>query len=367
LKIQSVDVKCYRWPRPKPISNGRFTYPDATRAVVEIRTDSGLSGIGLGPGLPPTGGEAVVKALVELMRQFLVGRDPINTERLWDELWQPKLLGRRGVETRVLSMVDIALWDIKAKSAGLPLYRMLGGHKSGLPAYIAGGYYEDGKGLQQLAEEMLEHLSYGVSAVKMKIGRLTIHEDIARVEAVREAIGPDVKLLTDANGAYSVGEARRVARALEPLDVFWFEEPVVPDDYAGHAEIAGSTSVPIAAGENEYTRYGFRDLMERGRVAVINPDAEILGGVTEFLKVAALAQAHSVPIAPHGHQHLHVHLACAIPNGLLIEYYRPNVDPFATEIMLNSPVLRDGYLIPTEEPGHGIVIDEKLAEKFRVL
>lgn len=367
MKIDSVDVKCYRWARPKPISNGRFTYPDATRAVVEVRTDAGVSGLGLGVGLLPTGGEYVVKALVELLREAIIGQDPLDHERLWDSLWQPKLLGRRGVETRILSMIDIALWDIKAKVAGLPLYKLLGGYKPALTAYIAGGYYEDGKDNAALADEMLEYLSYGVSAVKMKIGRLPVHQDVARVEAVRNAVGPDVKLLTDANGAYSVAEARRIAKALEPLDVFWFEEPVLPDNYRGHAAVAESTSVPIAAGENEYTRYGFRDLLQEGRVGIINPDAEILGGVTEFMKVAALAQAYDVPIAPHGHQDLHVHLACAVPNGLLVEYYRPNVDPFATEIKVNPPQLRGGELVPTQEPGHGIVLDNKAAERFRIV
>ena len=204
---------------------------------------------------------------------------------------------------------------------------MLGGYRDRVPAYIAGGYYEDGKGLKELAQEMASYVELGARAVKMKIGALPIPEDVRRVKAVREAIGPDIKLLVDANCAYRVYEAIQMAKRIEAYDPFWFEEPIAPDDYRGFRRIAEATTIPIATGENEYTRYGFRDLIAANGVAILNADAKHLGGVTEFMKVAALAQAYDLDIAPHGAQEIHVHLVAAIANGLILEFYGGTFDP----------------------------------------
>ncbi len=161
----------------------------------------------------------------------------------------------------------------------------------------------------------------------MKVGGVPIREDVARVEAVREAIGPEVKLLVDANCAYRSYQAIQFAKRIEEYDIFWFEEPVAPDDYEGHRKLAEATSIPIATGENEYTRYGFRDLIAHNAAAILNADAKVLGGVTEFMKVVALAQANDLDIAPHGSQDIHIHLVAAIANGLILEFYRDSVDP----------------------------------------
>src|SRR6476469_9490039 len=199
-------------------------------------------------------------------------------------MWIPKLIGRRGLTTRAISGIDIALHDLRAKVAGLPLYKMLGGYRNRMPTYIAGGYYEEGKGLRELQQEMYDNVEMGAKAIKMKVGAVPIREDVERVKAVREAIGPDVKLLIDANCAYRYYEAIQLAKRVEDFDVYWFEEPVAPDDYDGHRKLAEQTSIPIATGENEYTRYGFRDLIAHNSAAILNADAQILGGVTEFMK-----------------------------------------------------------------------------------
>ncbi len=224
--------------------------------------------------------------------------------------------------TRAISGIDIALWDLRAKVAGMPLYKMLGGFRNRMPTYVTGGYYRDGEGLPELQAEMRESVEMGARAVKMKLGAVPIREDVARVKAVREAIGSDVKLLVDANCAYKAYEAIQLARQIEQYDIFWFEEPLAPDDYEGHTRLAQMTSIPIATGENEYTRYGFRDLINTKAVPILNADAKILGGVTEWLKVAALAQAHNLDIAPHGSQDIHIHLVSSISNGLLLEFHR---------------------------------------------
>ncbi len=283
MKITDIRVESFRWPRAKPISNGKHTYTHSGVGLVFIETDEGTTGIGLG------GGKGVIGATIETLKPLLIGEDPIDTERLWHAMWVPKLIGRRGLTTRAISAIDIALWDLRAKVAGMPLYKMLGGFRDRMPTYIAGGYYEDGKGLKELQQEVSEHVEWGAKAVKMKVGAVSINEDVARVKAVREAIGPDIDLMVDANCAYRWYEAVQLADRIEDFDPFWFEEPIAPDDYEGHKRIAEKTTIPIATGENEYTRYGFRDLIATGCVPILNADAVILGGVTEFMKVAALA------------------------------------------------------------------------------
>src|SRR5437763_6024907 len=290
MKIVEVSTAAYRWPRRKPITNGLHTYTHAGLDLVKVETDAGITGLGLGGGGP------IGRATVDHLTGELLGEDPIDVERLWHRMWIPKLIGRRGLTTRAISALDIGFWDIRAKVAGLPLYKLLGGFRDRVPTYIAGGYYEEGKGLKELQQEMYDNVEMGAQAIKMKIGAVSIREDAERVKAVREAIGPNVKLLVDANCAYRAYQAIQMARAMEDYDVFWFEEPVAPDDYEGHKRLAETTIIPIATGENEYTRYGFRDLIATGAVPILNADAKVLGGVTEFMKVAALAQAHDLHI-----------------------------------------------------------------------
>src|ERR1700754_2462845 len=175
----------------------------------------------------------------------------------------------------------------------------------------------------------------------MKIGAVPIKEDVARIKAVREAVGPDVKLLLDANCAYRYYEAIQLARRAEPYEPFWFEEAVQPDDYEGFQKIAAATTIPLATGENEYTKHGFRDLIATQAVAILNPDARYMGGVTEFMKVAAMAQAHGLDICPHGDQQAHLQLLAAIPNARLLEFYPKEVNAMAGQVYLYPPTLND--------------------------
>src|SRR5216684_5065725 len=268
MKITAITMQEYRWPRAKPITNGKHTYTHVDYALVKIATDAGITGIGLGHG-----GE-IERAIIAHLAPMLVGEDPIRVEHLWHKMWVPKLIGRRGLTTRAISAIDIGLWDIRAKVARMPLYKLLGGFRNRMPTNIAGGYYEEGKGLRELQEEMEENVKLGARAIKMKVGGVPMREDVARVKAVREAIGPEVKLLVDANCAYRSYEAIQFATQIEEFDIFWFEEPVMPDDYEGHRKLAEKTTIPIATGENEYTRYGFRDLIEHNAASILNADAK---------------------------------------------------------------------------------------------
>ena len=353
MKITGIAYSEYRWPRHKPITNGKHTYSHSGLGLVRVSTDRGIEGLGICARVGDTGG--ILKAAVDHFAGLLAGEDPVMVERLWHKMWVPKLTGRRGLVTRAISGVDVALWDIRAKLAGMPLYRLLGGYRERVPTYIAGGYYEDGKGLAELAREMEGYVEMGARAVKMKIGALTLREDVARVAAVRRAIGSEVKLMVDANCAYRAFEAIQMAKRLEEYDVFWFEEPVAPDDYEGHRRVAAATSIPIATGENEYTRYGFRDLIAHDAAAILNADALVLGGVSEFMKVAALAQAHDLDVAPHGAQEVHVHLVAAIANGLIMEFYGGSLDPMWDRVYRHTLRLNaDGTVSPPEVTGIGL-------------
>ncbi len=362
MKITSITTEEFRWPRRVPIRNGKHTYTHSGLGVVRIETDENVTGIGLG------GTGLVGQATIEMLKQQLIGEDPIDVERLWHLMWVPKIIGRRGLTTRAISAIDIGLWDLRGKVAGLPLYKLLGGFRNRMPTYIAGGYYEEGKGLRELQQEMETNVNLGAKAIKMKVGGVPMREDVARVKAVREAIGPDIKLLVDANCAYRAYEAIQFAERIEAFDIFWFEEPVAPDDYAGMRRLADKTSIPIATGENEYTRYGFRDLIEHQSAAILNADANICGGVTEWMKVAALAQAHDLDIAPHGSQDVHIHLVSAISNGLILEFYRDSFDPMWGKIYHDTlRVNADGTVSPPEVPGLGADPNYATLEEFRVV
>ena len=364
MQVTNVRMESFRWPRKKPIRNGRYVYPTSGLDVVTIETDEGVTGVGLSGGVQES--PSIGIEILAHLKQYVVGQDPFDTARIWDDMWQPKLVGRRGITTRVISGIDIALWDLKGKAAGVPLYKLLGGFANKIPVYIAGGYYEEGKGLDELATEMGEAVALGADAVKMKIGGAPINEDIERVRVVRKAVGPGVRVMVDANCAYRYYEAIEIARKMEPYDIFWFEEPVNPDDYKGHQLVSQATTIPIATGENEYTRYGFRDLIESRSAAIIQPDGLIMGGVTEFMKVAALAQAHDLPIAPHGTQDVHIHLVSAIPNGLILEYYSTSTDPLHREMFEETLQVEDGHVRPPNRPGLGIVPNMKVLERYRV-
>jgi L-alanine-DL-glutamate epimerase-like enolase superfamily enzyme len=361
MKITNVTTETFRWPRKVTISNGKHTYTHSGVRLVKIETDEGTTGVGVCAVQP------IIEATIEHLIPLLIGEDPIDVERLWHKMWVPKLIGRRDMTTRAIGGIDIALWDLRAKVAGMPLYKMLGGFRNRMPTYVTGGYYVKGEGIKELQREMQDSVEMGARAVKMKIGAVPINEDVARVKAVREAIGPDVKLLIDANCAYHAYEAIQLARKVEDYDIFWFEEPVAPDDYEGHKRLAASSIIPIATGENEYTRYGFRDLIATGAVPILNADAKVLGGITEWLKVAALAQAHDLHVAPHGSQDIHVSLVSSISNGLLLEFHRDSTNPLWQKAYKNPLTLNDdGTVSPPEVPGAGIDPNYEVLEQYRV-
>jgi L-alanine-DL-glutamate epimerase-like enolase superfamily enzyme len=360
MKVIDLRSWMYKYPYPTPIVNGKYVYKENKFVILELHTDEGITGIGW------VSGSEVVKTTLDQMRSLIIGMDPLRPEHVWEKLYQPKVFGRKGHTIRALSGVDIALWDIMGKVAGLPLYRLLGGYRNKIEAYLAGGYYEEGKGLDELAKEMAGYVEMGAKSVKMKVGVTSIKEDVERVRVVREAIGDDINLLIDANNAYTPATAIQLARKIEKYDIFWFEEPIASDNLEGLAAIKDKTSIPIASGENEFTRWGCKDLVQYGKIDYLNADAAIMGGITEWRKVAGYCAAFDLPVVPHGHQELQVHLVCSQPNGLMIEYYRSNVKPLL-QVMFKEPLpYKDGYVEAPEKPGLGLEIDYQAVERYKV-
>ena len=343
-------------------AGGRFVFGSDGLDIIRVETDEGVAGLGMTWVHEASG--SVVRGIAQHLRRHVVGEDPLRSERIWDAMFRLGHLGRGGIAMQVLSAIDIALWDVKSKAAGMPLYKLLGGYADRVPAYVSLGFR--GEGPKQLASSMEAGVARGVRAVKMQIGNVPIAEDVERVRAAREAIGPDVKLMLDASTLYRHQEAAVAASRVEKYDIFWIEEPVAPDDIRGSQLVAQSTSIPIAAGESEYNRYGFRSLIDNRSASILQPDALLMGGVTEFMKVAALAQANDLHMSNHGPHHVHAHLVAAIPNGLILEeYFTSGEHPVAGGIFVDPVPIIDGHISPPDRPGLGIELNEKAIAPYR--
>ncbi len=363
MKITNVKHEFFKWKRSKPLTNGQHTYTHCGLSILTLETDDGITGYGYsGPvlGMDPF-------LLTEEFKEKLIGEDPLNHERIWSKLYIPKLVGRRGLSTRTISGIDIALWDIKAKTAGLPLYKLLGGYRTKIPAYIAGGYYGPDKTIKDLQQEAAGYVETGVQGVKIKVGALSFREDALRVKAVREAIGPDKFLMLDANCAYRSHQAIQFAKMVEEYDIYCFEEPVIPDDYEGMKKLAQATSIPLAAGENEYTKYGFRDLILTRAVPILNPAPFLNGGITETMKLAAMSQAFNLELAPHGDQTINVTVGAAVPNVSYVEYYPESYDALWNHIFDHSITIdSQGNMTAPEQAGIGFVPNYQVLNPHRL-
>lgn len=358
MKITAVYSQRFLWEKEKPIVNGKhaFTHNELNLAVIE--TDENITGYGTSYDV----------SLIERFQAKLIGKDPLNVEALWEGLWDTKFMGRRGLTTRCISALDMALWDIRSKASGIPLYQLLGGYRKEIPCYIAGGYYADGKTVKDLQNEMELYVSWGARNVKMKVGALSMKEDRERVKAVREVLGDDIRLMLDANCAYRTYEALEFSRMVEEFHPFWFEEPVMSDDYEGMKEFATKSTIPLSTGENEYTIYGFRDLIDKAHPAFLNPDACSMGGITQYLKIAAYAQARNIALSPHGQQQIHAILSCAVPNVILAEFYPRQYDVNVHKAF-KDPIYFDektGCISAPTTVGTGLEVDYDFLNQYRI-
>jgi L-alanine-DL-glutamate epimerase-like enolase superfamily enzyme len=316
--------------------------------LVRIRCDDGLEGTGYSYTIG-TGGSSVVALLADHLAPRLIGRDPDETEAIWKDLFFATHATAVGAITSLaLAAVDTALWDLKAKRAGLPLWRAAGGAQARVPLYTTeGGWLH--LPIEALVGQTLEAKAAGFRGAKIKVGRPHVSEDVARLTAVREAVGDAFELMVDANQCFTVSEAIRRARAFEPIGLAWLEEPLPAEDLAGHAELARHTALPIAVGESLYHPAHFREYLERDACSIVQVDCARIGGVTPWLKVAHLAEAFNVAVCPHFLMELHVSLTAAVPNAAWVEYI-PQLDDITTSRL----VIADGHAVAPTAPGLGI-------------
>ena len=344
-------------PTPKPGAGGRG------QLFVHIHTDEGVEGLGIGQASP-----GVRQVVESALRDVLIGQDPFDIEKLWNDMfWHVRGYGRKGLAFCALSAVDIGLWDLKAKALGLPLYKLLGPYTESVPIYGSGGWTNLTQ--EELVTEMVGYVEQGIKRVKMKVGMdfgRAEREDIQRLAAVRKAVGDDVALYIDSNNGYYAKQAIYMAKEFEHYQVGWFEEPVLADDVQGLAEVRQAISIPVATGEHEYTKYGFKELIAAGGADIVQPDVGRVGGVTEWMKVAHMAHAFDLPVAPHAVQLVHLHLACATPNLKVVEYMNTSLEVDRLWYT-DFPQQRDGMWSPfPDKPGLGLELDPHAVEKWAV-
>jgi L-alanine-DL-glutamate epimerase-like enolase superfamily enzyme len=334
--------------------------------VVEIEADDGHAGVGF-CYVGSAGGRLFVEAVHGLLAPVLIGQDPYRVEGLWQEMYQEALLqGRAGVVMRAISSLDTALWDRNARAAALPLYKFLGAvHGESVPAYASGGYYLRGKTPQHLAAEMASYAERGFGAVKMKIGKGTVREEEARIAAVRERIGADVALMLDANNAWSdLPTALQFVRMYEKYSPYFIEEPFGPDDIENHARLAAATTVPVATGEIEAGRWRFKDLMDRAGAIILQTDACVCGGISEFRRIAATAASYGITVLPHWFHDLHVHLVAATPNARYVEFFADDQVLNFRRLIDNQLEAREGRLMLPQRPGLGFNFIEAALDRY---
>jgi L-alanine-DL-glutamate epimerase-like enolase superfamily enzyme len=359
--IVSVEARTVHIPLSQATAFARRQVTSRDYSLVRIRTEDGVEGIGHCYA-GHSGGNVVTTAVREMLAPMLLGADSHATELLWKNMYQEVLLhGRVGSVMRALSILDNALWDRNARAANLPLYKYLGAaYEDTVPAYASGGYYLEGKTPAMLGEEMASYVALGLNAVKMKVGRGDLPSEEARIEAARKAIGPDVLLMLDANNAWSdVPTALRYAERFAPYDPYWIEEPFSPDQIDNHAKLAALISIPIATGEIEAGRWRFKELLDKQAASILQADAAVCGGITEFRRIAALADAYGVTMCPHWFHDLHVHMVAASPNGQFVEYFPDGKVFNFCEIIDRQLEVRNGGLALPAGSGLGYLFDEK--------
>ena len=389
MRIKEIRTRVMRWrgktiPLPPHFCTNPMDLLNLTEAsmqtftfhgwlVVEIFTDDGLVGIG-DAALTPQ----VTKQVIDLhLKQLLIGKDPWDIEFLWQHMYRKTMaFGRRGIGMIAISAVDIALWDILGKSAKQPVYRLLGGRtKPRIPVYASRLYSVE---LSELAAEAKRYKAEGYQAMKLRFGwgpsdgAAGMQRNLNLVRTVRETVGDGIDVMADAYMGWTLDYARRMLPLLAPFHLRWLEEPVIPDDVHGYAELKSYGRIPIAGGEHEFTAYGFRDLLEARALDYIQFDTNRVGGLTQARKIAALAEAYSVPVIPHAGQMHNYHVVMASLNSPMAEYF-PVVDVEVGNelfwyIFNGEPKAKDGFIDLDENvPGLGLTVNEAALEQFEVM
>lgn len=380
MKIVDVKTHVLSTPLEEPFSFSMGWVTRRSTMIVEVVTDEGVTGWGesLCHGLQPP---QIAKTIVDVaLKPVLLGQDPQDVDVLWERMYNlTRPYGQKGAVPNAISAVDIALWDCLGRACGKPVHKLLGGaYRTRVQPYATGFYRVEGKSYPADAvAEAKRHMSKGFTAMKLKTG-FGVEDDIRYILGVREGIGDGPKLMVDANHAYNVGSARRILKAIEAADIHWFEEPISPEDIDGYRELKNLTSVYVAAGENEFTKIGFREWVARRAVDILQPDLCSAGGFTECRKINALAQAWHMPVVPHvwasgiGLAASLQFLATIPPAPLALKPIEPMLEydqsshPFRQDLIHGAITMRDGMVDIPQAPGIGVDINREIIEKYTV-
>ena len=374
VKITKVEVlhlekplKERFWMANSPIGGYQ---PKASRLIVTVHTDAGISGTGEGAG---AGADIFKKGFADLV----IGEDPFMVGKIWEKMFavtygrEPSSKGwAQSSVISAMAPIDAAIYDFMAKFAGLPVYKFLGAYRDSVPVYVTGGYYREGKGIPELLQEVRGYVDQGINAIKLKVGAISggvsIEDDYQRVRAVRQALGPKVKLMLDVNQGWDLQTAIRASNMLYDLDITWLEEPLHwYDDVEPLKQLKMNTKIPLDSGEHELTRWGARRLMETQAIDVMQFDCNAHAGITEWRKVAGYASMSYIKMAPHHEPVLHGHLLASIPNGYILESFaNPDRDPLWFEIYDRKPRIEKSVLYLDQTPGFGVEFSQKALAQY---
>ena len=357
MKITAIDTFTLRVPTAKPIA---LDLPEHRLVVTRIHTDAGSEGLGYSLVFGGSGSEAV-EAYARRLAELLISEDPLLVGRLWDKMYRAdRGIRRVGIAGYALSALDIGLWDLAGKAANLPLAKLWGATTDRVDAYGSGGW--GSYSLDDLIGEAKKYAAAGCHYYKMKVHDPDPRVNRQRVEAVRKALGDGVRMMVDVNQKLDVQSSIRQAQLLEDLDLVWYEEPALADDLAACAEVARAIRIPVATGENNYTRFEFRELIERRAARYLMPDVCRANGYTETMRIGQLAAAHQVALSPHVVHELSLHVAAALPNSFLVEW----IDWVPADHFEGMPKCEAGAFRISDRPGHGIALTADAEKKYKM-
>ncbi|MBM3219741.1 MAG: mandelate racemase/muconate lactonizing enzyme family protein [Candidatus Rokubacteria bacterium] len=381
MKITGLETYSLSAPLPQPVRTSTIAISQVSEVIVKLATDEGHVGLGEAHGpflFQGAEGLRAVKKILDSITPLVVGRDPFETERIWQDLFAltytsvrgiPPLARQQRVLVTAMSAIDIALWDLKGKAIGRPVHALLGGAlRERVPAYVTGFYYRDGEKPDDVVREAASYVELGYRTLKVKVGGLTPEDDAARVGRIRRAVGKDVALMLDANQGWNLPTAIEAAKRCEAHDIFWLEDPMPWfDERRTLARLKEETSIPIAAGETEYTPFGLRTMVTEGLVDYLIIDSTWAGGLTTWRKAAVLAELYQIPMAAHHDPQIHVHAVAASPTGFILESFADaSRDPLWFELFRERPQIVDGFMAVPDQPGLGLELRQETLEKYGV-
>jgi L-alanine-DL-glutamate epimerase-like enolase superfamily enzyme len=362
MKIKNIETSTYNVPLKNPWGDQTHRVTHIELVVTDISTDNGLTGTGLSYSVG-IGGKAIQSLIDWYIAPKLVGAD-VSPRTQWHNTWKEVHdAGGGGISTMALSAIDIALWDLVAKEQNRPLVQVLGQARPSIPAYGSGVNLN--LTLSELEEQVGRWIENGYPAVKVKVGKPDLEEDVERLNAIRKIIGPNRRLMVDANQGWDVTSAVEAIKAYAPFNLYWIEEPLLSDDIQGHARLRRLVDAPIAIGENVYTKYQFNEYLAQGACDFVQADVIRVGGITPYLEISSLAQAWNVPMAPHFMLEITGQLLCCIPNARILEDVEGG--SFRELGILTKDVgVVNGTFVPPSDPGHGIIFDRDILNQYKM-